>query len=207
MAVIFKIPDPLGLANKAGLPTAFNVPNLITGAGIAALKSHLFNIPTREIEEAIGTSELGTPIYDYLHLREGSYTALNDEVIQYEGLILETVLIEVNLPRRITKTEVQGRNGDVKEYISNGDHVINVRGMITTKENVFPLEKVRLFRKLMQVPQQLSITSQLLNEVFGIDDIVIDGSPTISQIEGTRNQVEFSFQALSDEALDIEVLE
>lgn len=206
MALIFKVPDPLGIAEAVGV-SAFNVPQVITGAAVNALKGQLFKIPTREIEEAVDVSELGTPIYDYLHLREGSYTTLDGETVSYDGIILETVILEVNKPKNIIKTPIQGRNGTVKEYISDGDYVINVRGVITTKENVFPLEKVRVFRKIMDVPQQISVTSQFLNEVFGIDDIVIDGSPTISQIEGSRNQVEFSFQALSDEALDIEVLE
>ena len=84
--------------------------------------------------------------------------------------------------------------------------MINDYVFITSKDNVFPEVKMVAFNELMEVPQQISITSDFLNQVFGIDDIVIK-SFSSRQIEGTRNQVAISFECLSDVALEVNVLE
>jgi hypothetical protein len=200
MAVkLFKLPEPLsGRVNQNFL---------ITRAAIQGVKTGLADIfiPDAPTDEPISQSYLDTPVIDNLKFPEGKYTDLQDNEIPYSEVIVDTVLFEVNLPRNIIKTPIQGRDGTVKEYVSNGDFQITCRGMVSNRDNVFPLEGIRVLRTALEVPQQIPIVSLFLNDVFSIFNIVIDRF-NISQVEGKRNEVPFSFVAYSDVELDAEEL-
>ena len=92
-----------------------------------------------------GKSELGTPVYSQVTfgLKTGSkgvksypmdgsldkpitysdikYSLPNsDKVYRLPVMTFQAILISVSFPRNIVKTEIQGRNGTVKEYIGEG---------------------------------------------------------------------------------------
>jgi len=183
-------------------------PIFATGAAIQAIKGAGFAISLAgvETEEAIGKSDFGTPIMDRLEFPEGSYIDLEGNTISFGGISTATVVLEVSQSKNIVKESIQGRNGTIKEYVSDGDFVISGRGFISNKDNIIPLDALRDFREIMQVPQQIEVVSQYLNEIFEINQIVIE-SYNMPQTEGVRNEIPFSFQALSDVALDLEELE
>jgi hypothetical protein len=199
---IFKIPNPGDIYSKV------NRNFLITGAALSVVKGAAFNAAIRptETEESIGNSDLGTPVMDRLEFPEGNYIDLEGNEISFSGISIPTAILEVTLPKNIVKTPIQGRNGTVKEYVSDGDYQINGRGIISNTVNVIPLDDLRTFREIMQVPQQLEVVSQYLNEIFEINQIVIE-SFNMPQLEGIRNELPFSFSASSDVALDLEELE
>jgi len=200
MAVkIFKLPDPL--------EKRVNKNFIITSAAIQAVKGAAANIfiPDSEVEDSIGRSYLGTPVIDRLEFPQGAYTDLDGNTITYPAIVVDTVVFEVSKPRNIIKTAIQGRNGTVKEYVSDGDYQISCRGLISNRQNVFPLNDVRDLRTIFEVPQQIPIVSLFLNDVFEIFDVVIEDY-TIPQVEGKRNEIPFSFTASSDVPLDLEEL-
>ena len=202
MAVKVIIPDPLELGLNR------NYKKVAIGAGIQIAKGALVKAfaPPSVVEKAQkGDSYLNTPIMDNLVITAGKYTDLEGNEIDYDEVVINTVLFEVTLPKNIIKTQIQGRNGTVKEYVSDADFQINCRGMISQKTNAFPLFPVRDFKFAMEAPQQLKVTSQFLNQAFDIYDIVIE-SYNVSQTEGTRNEVPFTFTASSDVALGLEEL-
>jgi hypothetical protein len=200
MALLFTIPDPL--------EKRVNKNFLITSAAIAAAKGAAANvfIPDSVTEEPVGRSYLGTPVIDNLEFPQGSYTDLEGNTIDYGAVVVDTVIFSVSKPRNIVKTPIQGRNGTVKEYVSDGDYVITCRGIISNRDNVIPLDQARDLRTVFEVPQQVPIVSEYLNDLFEIFDIVIE-QWDMPQVEGTRNQIPFSFTATSDVPLDLEELE
>ena len=211
MAVkIFKIPDPTTAFPKSKRNF------LITGAAIQSIKGAAFNISLAgiETEESIGNSDYGTPVMDRLIIAplndngsQRTYIALEGgPPIPFGPLVINTVILEASLNKNIVKTPIQGRNGKVKEYVSDDDFMINARGFISNKDNVIPLDDLRTFREIMQVPQQIDVESQYLNEVLEVNQIVIENF-SMPQQEGTRNELPFTFQASSDVPIDLQELE
>ena len=105
----------------------------------------------------------------------------------------------------IVKEKIQGRDGTVKEYISNGDYVISCQGVLSNKDNTLPEDQARALNEIFNVPQSVQIVSLFLNNVFEIFDVVIE-SPTVAISEGKRNSIPFSFTAISDVPITFEEL-
>lgn len=193
--------DPRGIN-----PPAAKV--LATGAGISIAKSIAgsFTVPDNITEDQVGRSYLGTPVIDNLEFPAGAYTDLDGNTITYPALVVDSVIFEVSRPRNIVKTSVQGRNGQVKEYISDGDYIVTCRGTLSSRDNVIPETDARALAELMGIPQQLPVVSLFLNDIFEIFDIVIE-SWTMAQAVGVRNEIPFTFTASSDVALGLEEIE
>jgi hypothetical protein len=203
MAVkIFKIPGETDLGSKAKRNF------LVTGAVIQSIKGAAFNVALAgvETEESIGNSDYGTPVMDRLEIPEGTYIDLEGNEISFAGIIINTIVFEASKGKNIVKTAIQGRNGKVKEYVSDDDFQINARGFISNKDNVIPLDDLRTFREIMEVPQQIEVISQYLNEVLEVNQIVVENFSMPQQL-GVRNELPFTFQASSDVPLDLEELE
>lgn len=183
---------------------------IITSAGLQVLRGQLIQIPESETEESIAVSLLNTPVIDNLVFQSGSYLDLEGNEIEYDSLRIDAVLIEVNQVKNVIETPIQGRDTTVKEWISDGDYQINIRGIINndTKLNqkIYPLNIVQDLIALCKAQRSLVVTSTFLNEVFEINDIVIK-SYNVPQVEGMRNQQPFSINAVSDVPIDLEELE
>lgn len=168
-------------------------------------KGQVYNIPEPETDEPIGTSPLGTPIFDDLTFPADQYTNLFGDVIALEEVKLQSVLISVNRSKHVVKTPVQGRDGTVKEYISSGDFIISVSGVIASNDNTFPEVEAENLRLLCDANAALSVISSYLNDVIGVGHVVID-SDSYRQMRGTRNSIEIGFTCSSDVSRDIEEL-
>ncbi len=171
---------------------------------IESTKDYDFKVEDSETEDATSYSdELGSPVYDNLLIPEGNYIDLDNNTVAYPGLAINSILLSISQSKNIIKTPIQGRNGTIKEYIADGDWEIMGSGTITVKDNIFPLDKLRNFIDIIKVPQQIKITNSHLNDVYNIDYIVFEDA-SISEIRGTRNQVQFNFTALSDFDIKLE---
>jgi hypothetical protein len=197
---IFKIPTEID--------KRVNTNFLVTSAAIQAVKGAAANvfIPEAVAEDPVGRSYLGTPVIDNLEIPQGAYTDLEGNTITYGALVVDTVIFNVSKPRNIIKTPIQGRDGTVKEYVSDGDYVITCRGIISNRDNVIPEVQARALKQAFEVPQQIPVVSLYLNDIFEIFEIVIE-QWDMPQIEGRRNEIPFSFTASSDVPLDLEELE
>lgn len=155
-------------------------------------------------------SYLGTPVYSPLEFLKTSGTSLDNSLGVGEArgnskvfLRVDTVLFVVNRPKNIVKTPIAGRDNEVFEYISAGNFMIDIRGMIVGQyPNIFPRDEVRLLNELLSLPKTIPIACDFLSDIFGIDSIVVE-TYTIAQKIGSRNEVPFEIQAWSDLAEEI----
>ena len=134
-------------------------------------------------QDANLTSYLGTPIFA-------------DFRFEKNDLWLETVLLDVSQTKNIVTTAITGRNGTIKEYISDGDYVINIKGAITTQGNAYPMSDVRGLLEILRKKETLQIVSDYLR-IFDIYQIVVTDYK-FSQVEGFQNTQFFEINAISD---------
>lgn len=130
----------------------------------------------------------------------------SDLILQYDssGLYLkvDTVLFNVSQSKNIITTSVAGRNGTIKEYISDGDYVIDIKGLIVSSDaTAYPTEQVQEFISLMKVQSDIPVISPFL-QLFEIYNIVIT-SYRVPQVEGFQNVQPFEISCISDVPLEL----
>jgi hypothetical protein len=176
---------------------------LLKNIGLRGVKPIKFDSINPPKDEAVLTSMLGTPVFNALEFKRGSYDE-DGSNIDFDGLILDNIIITVGQSKTIIKTAVQGRAGTVKEFISDGDYAITVQGMITSPySSVYPQEQVNTLLKLCKAPVPLKIVSKYL-QAFGIYELVIENYD-FPQREGHYNTQVFSLQCVSDTPFELEL--
>jgi hypothetical protein len=118
--------------------------------------------------------------------------------------------MEVTQTRNIVTTSVQGRNGTVKEYISDGDYQISINGVISSKyNNVAPFESdisyINSVFAMLRANVSIPVASNFL-DMFQINSMVVMDYK-LNQIEGARNTIGFSMNCLSDTPFEIKYTE
>jgi hypothetical protein len=169
---------------------------LISSAGITAQAQRPFDRQVVEFEPDNGKSYLGTPVYSYIEFPEGSYETLIGERIDFDGVRVNEVLLEVSMAKNIITTAIQGRNGTIKEYVSDGDYNISVTGRLVNEKNAVPEIALNALKEICKVPDTLAVNCPFL-QYFDITACVITDY-SFTEIEGSRNQIDFSLSLLSD---------
>ena len=180
-------------------------------------------------DEPIGLSVLGTPVYTDLTLMGVSYTDnLTNKVInlnndRYTGstpsknlpsgvgaeigaqyyMRLDTVLITVTKPLRVIKTEIQGRDGTVKEYIGADDVKLTINGIITGNNGVYPRDEVARLKAWLDAPVSKPIVAWWLQNL-GVDNIVVENY-SFPQVQGGYSYQMFSIDAISDIPVELRI--
>lgn len=149
-------------------------------------------------------SLLGTVVYSPIEFKgEAPVTGIVAGNITHGAartvLRVDTALITVRQQKIIKKTTIQGRAGTIKEYISQGDFDIEIRGcIISPYPNVFPEDDFRTFTETLDREESIEVVCEFLSRIGdGIKFITVDDYE-ISEILGTRNQVDFVIKASSD---------
>jgi hypothetical protein len=145
----------------------------------------------------------GVPVFDQLEFVAPAASPNGNAIYPTVNLVMQTVILEVNMTRNIVKTVIQGRNGTIKEYISDGDYMITVRGAIVAKTNVYPKFDVAQLVNYCQIQDSITVKCSFLND-FHIQSLVID-SYNIAQKVGYRNMVPFELNCSSDTDLGIQL--
>lgn len=138
-------------------------------------------------ENGEGTGLLGLPIFQRIYFDDAG------DVIE-----LSDALVDVSLPRNIVKTQVNGLNGTVKEFVSNGDYEITIRGfLIGSNPYKAPEKEIRKFRKYFtDKTKALSVTGKIF-DLLGIDKIVVENW-TLPQLPTYINIRPFELKCVSD---------
>lgn len=143
----------------------------------------------------------GNPVYGTVEFEAGSYEKLDGTTINYENIILTSVLVSISLTKNIVKTATEGREGLIHEYTSSGDYIISINGVINGHPNSYPENEVNALKDILNVPDKLSIVNKAMN-LFNIDYIVITNF-TLPQETGKYSQQGFSISAISDKEIDL----
>lgn len=156
-------------------------------------------------------SQLGTPVYTNIEFLSKNYetktkglfkdTPGRKEVGANDGkdksaLVFEAVLLTVNQAKKIVKTEIQGRDGTVKEYIGMGDYEISINGVITGGNGHYPIDEVARLKQMLDAPVPIPVVSTYLNNL-GINLLVVE-SYELAQVAGGYSYQTFSITCTSD---------
>lgn len=155
----------------------------------------------------IGFTYLGTEIFSSLVFKEVKIEDPDVDPSEFETLAeidLITVILSVSERKNVVSTQVQGRRGEVKEYISGGDFTIRVRGSIVGEQRgVAPYDQAALLSAHLTLGQSLEVAGNFL-DVFDITTVVIMDYD-ISEVLGSRNQFDFTINMVSDTPIELEV--
>ena len=186
-----------------------NASNIAKGVAMSTIIGKTFpnGKPLPVVKEKVGLKGnidyLGVPALTQLQFRyDNQLYVLND------------CIMSVTQERNIVETALSGRDGTVKQYISDGDFSISVQAAIANDylmatnqqyeiNDAYPEGEIKLFIKLLKVKQALEVTSDWL-DLFGIKSVVIK-SYGFDQ-ETFSNRQTFSMQMLSDEPFEIKIL-
>jgi hypothetical protein len=200
---------------------------LLKAAGLGLVKSKFYRVneievqkgelKRQEFEEKGG--RFGLPIFDTLTfsgdgrasadgettVSDGAltYTNFDDETITVDPLRMDIVLITITQVKNIVKTPISGRNGTVKEYISDGDYAINIKGIFLGEYTDVEDRKNKLHLiDFCKSNISINCSSGYLQD-FDINSLVVD-KYEFKQVEGERSKTMFILDCSSDTPFEIE---
>jgi hypothetical protein len=147
---------------------------------------------------------LGTPVIIDLLFQSVTYTDFNkNRQVTTDELRLQTVLCTVSRPSIINKTQIQGKNGTVKEYISKDDYAVTINGIIVGENGQYPQTEALALQRIADAPGPIPVVSRFLNafEIYNI--VVMDYS--MPQTAGGISKQEFTLNCISDEPLELQI--
>jgi len=148
-------------------------------------------------------TEFGTDVWVEITFGSVKYTDATGKSITTPKITFQAILVSVSFPRNIVKTEIQGRNGTVKEYIGEGDAQISFRGIITGKNGHYPEEQVAELMKLIKAPVPIPVFSVYL-QTMDIDSVIFEDR-NLEQEEGGYSYQTFSLNAISDTPQELKI--
>ena len=136
---------------------------------------------------------------------------LTSLAFQYEGKRVDLIecIITINQEKNIVTTPMQGRDGTIKEYISNGDFAITIDAAVnnyneTDDENskAYPIDKLKELIFMLNVKDGLEVQSDFLT-FFKISSAVIKSYGLVQETHSNRQS--FQIQMLSDTPYEIKI--
>lgn len=153
-------------------------------------------------DPAMYLSPLGTPVVADIVFQGGTYTDNESgRQITFRDVTLATVIVSMTQPKRIIRTEIQGRDNSVKEYIGMDDYQINIQGMITGTNGTFPFQEVAELHAICKAPITIPVISAYF-QLFDIFSLVITDF-TFDQEAGGYSKQTFTINAISDRPIEL----
>lgn len=197
------------------LPTNQDVVNqqkiIIQSLGIGLVRQAIVNYNIPQPEQKTGeigrdtplyTSALGGAVFSNFNVQAGNYTK-GGQNFTFEEIKIDVALFEITQPKNIIVTPIQGRDGTVKEYISDGDFQVNIRGVLFAPNNQFPLDDFVSLIKVLKAPVPIKVNSWYL-EKLGIYNLVVT-SYAFRQEQGKLSQQSFEIIAISDSPIELNI--
>ena len=147
-------------------------------------------------------SKMGTVVYSNIIINK-IYDA-NGNLI-FDDYRIDDCLMQVSQSKKIVTTEIQGKDGTVKEYIGLDDFQVQISGRITGSYGVYEKELVNKLKKILSLGQPLAVSSWWLQNLDITDIVVKDFS--FDQNEGEYSTQYFTINALSDRRFEALILE
>jgi len=209
---IFNSQVPRNIENQSKL--------ILKGLGLGLLKPKFYNIDQtkvakeQEYEDTLGImgNMSGMQVFDAVILKKPAQfdnkvqgftpDSKTTGQITSNDLVLEIALITATQEKNIVKTAVQGRNGTIKEYVSDGDWQISIRGVIVSESsNKRPSEELKKLDLFRSYNVDIDIISNFLDDLKVYTVIITN--VTYEQREGMRNVYDYTLTCLSEIPFEI----
>ena len=176
----------------------------------------------------VGISQLGTAVFDNVIFPSGKWFSLDGEEFTYNRLVLDSVSITVDREKHIVESQINGHKGSELEYVSTGNYSIKIDALITPElysvseiaaiaaaQNPIvqfgaaavgfspekdPTETMINIRKLDDAETPVIIESKYLNNIFGINRVVIR---RISYSKGSGDTHGVTFECISNAKMQL----
>jgi hypothetical protein len=200
MAKTYTIPELLRMAAVRGytprLESAIN--NLLNSSSESdyqvALRDATEEVTYLNTNEGYSDKSHFPGLSIYMPLVFESYDGVADD------FLLESAIINITRQRKIVTTELQGRDGDVVEFISNGSYEISVTGLICTPGTGYPKKLVTQFEAYCLAKRSIKIIHDVLNSLGVFEIVIKDYSlPSTPFINGQQ----YSFNAMADQPIEL----
>jgi hypothetical protein len=154
----------------------------------------------------VASGALGNPVFTNVVFKGGKYTDhITGVEHTYPDIELQTVLLSVSQAKKIVKTEIQGRDGTVKEYIGMDDYKVTINAIINGTNGHYPVEDIAALKQMLDAPVTIDVTCKYL-ETLGIHAVVVEGYE-INQEEGMYSQQKITINCCSDTAILLQSLQ
>ena len=179
------------------------IPGTIFNVGksqIGQVQSPKWQIPGADTPDpALYRSALGTPVFTDITFLAGTYETNTKGVFKsFPKQTFYSCLLTVTQPKIIVKTQIQGRDGSVKEYIGLDDYHIQLQGMIVGANGVYPALAVSDLKKMTDAPMAIDVACTFLN-MLGIHSMIVDeGGGEFAQQAGGYSYQTFNIPFISD---------
>lgn len=133
----------------------------------------------------------GLPIWDIVTL----YNKIDNKIMD-----LNIALINVTQVKNIVKTNINGADGTIKEYINNDDYQINIKATLVGQGiDIYPADEIKNLLYFLKLNYSIRIESTILNKYFNLGYNFVITDYNIGQTEvGMRNVQTVEFNCLSD---------
>jgi hypothetical protein len=189
---------------------------ILKNVGLSLIKPKFYKVNESVVSEentdfdndgTIGNM-LGMPVFDSITFKNPNNQIQNfvnggeGQGANSSDLVLITALITASKNKNIVVTKIQGRNGTVKEYVSDDDYTISIKGVLVGKyANVRPVDEIKKLENLCDSPLEVDIVSNFLADLNVLTVVITSHSKT--QREGMRNVIDFEIQCLSETPFEI----
>lgn len=148
---------------------------------------------------------LGTPVMQDITFRSVTYTDFpTGQKKTTKEIKLIDILLRVNLPSKIVKTEIQGRPGTIKEYIGEDDWQITVNGFLIADNGQNPTSAIIDLKNMKRARVPIPVVCTYLNNL-DIFNIVIEDF-AMEQEPGGYSKQAFTITAISDQDVIIQIM-
>lgn len=117
-------------------------------------------------------------------------------------LVLENCLFDTSNSKRIVQTAINGKDGTVKEWVSNGDIIINVQVNILNKERNYPVDELIEIMNFLKLNRDLKITETHINKVLDVTRVVVTSYKHV--VKTWSNFQSIFIDLVSDNTFEIE---
>lgn len=153
-------------------------------------------------DQKLYLSALGTPVVINLIFDSVAYTDMNTGRKMVTQLLqFDAVLCTLSQAKKIVKTEIQGRDGTVKEYIGLDDYQVTINGIIAGTNGNYPFSAVQYLKQMLDAPVSVPVVSTFLNNL-GIYNLVVEDY-SIPQEAGGYSKQDFTINAISDSPIEL----
>jgi len=151
-------------------------------------------------------SWMGTPIIGLLRLRGGEFKKYNQigelvDVVVGETFLPPTTMFTFSRAKNITKTNILGSNGTVKEIYGFDDWQIDVKGLCLDTPSMSATEKMEQLLQYESLAGSIAVGGKLFTKKE-IHAVVIEDFK-IESIQGSPDVIPFTMRLISDEPIEL----